>query len=243
MELEFVRSVNISAEKAPLVKQTKQENDVILTCHGQYWVNLNSKDPATLQASKERIIKACEIADACDVWSVCYHMAYYQDHDKETTFQNIKAALKDVFRELQEREINNLWLRPETGGKLNQFGDVDELVRLSQEFDQVLPCIDFAHHFARTQGKCNTYEDWSKILETIEKGLGRKGLDNMHIHTEGIEYGTSGEKKHVNLNECKINYQDLIKAFKDFKIKGVVTCESPNIEEDALLLKKTYWKK
>src|SRR3989338_3303236 len=240
MEIEFVRNVNISLEKAPEVRKIKTEQEINLTCHGQYWVNLNSQDKAIVEASKKRIIDACTIADAAGVWSICYHMAYYMKLEKEVVFLNIKNALKDVFKELRDRSINKLWLRPETGGKINQFGDVDELVRLSQEFEQIQPCIDFAHHFARTQGKCNTYADWSRILETIEKGLGREGLDNMHCHMEGIVYGASGEKNHVNLKECTINYQELVKAWKDFKIKGVITCESPNIEEDALLLKNTY---
>ncbi len=242
MELEFVRNVNISAEKAPEVKKIKEEHDVVLTSHGQYWVNLNSLDPATLESSKKRILQACEIAEACGVWSICYHMAYYMKLDKEKVYQNLKVALTDVTKQLQEKSLTNVWLRPETGGKLSQFGDVHELVRISQDFEQVMPCIDFAHHFARTQGKCNTYEDWCEILQVIEKGLGREGLNNMHCHTEGIEYGDTGERNHVNLNECKLNYLDLVKAWKEYKIKGVITCESPNIEDDAMLLKNSYWK-
>ena len=101
-----------------------------------------------------------------------------------------------------------------------------------------MPCIDFAHHYARSLGQINTYQDFSHILESIEKGLGREALDNMHIHTEGIEFGKTGERNHVNLDECDLNYQELVRAWKDFKIKGVVICESPNIESDALLLKK-----
>jgi deoxyribonuclease-4 len=37
-----------------------------------------------------------------------------------------------------------------------------------------------------------------------------------------------------------MDYKTLSMLWKEFKIKGCVICESPNIEEDALLLKKTY---
>ena len=77
-------------------------------------------------------------------------------------------------------------------------------------------------------------------MEAIEKGLGKEGLNNMHIQICGINYGPKGEKNHINLNESDFNWKELLKVWKEFKIKGVVIDESPNVEGDALLLKKTY---
>ena len=37
-----------------------------------------------------------------------------------------------------------------------------------------------------------------------------------------------------------MNYKDLLKAFKDFNVKGALVCESPNIEDDTVLIKKYY---
>ena len=68
----------------------------------------------------------------------------------------------------------------------------------------------------------------------------QKALKEMHIHLSGINYGEKGEKNHLELEDSDMNYKDLIKVWKDFKIKGVVVSESPNIEKDALLMKKTY---
>jgi deoxyribonuclease-4 len=103
-----------------------------------------------------------------------------------------------------------------------------------------MPCVDFSHLYARTNGKNNTKQEFSQILEDIEKGLGKVALNNMHIHISGIEYGEKGEKHHLILKESKFNYRDLLKTLKEFKVKGVVICESPNIEKDALLMKKIY---
>ena len=105
-----------------------------------------------------------------------------------------------------------------------------------------MPCIDFAHFHARTNGKYNSYKEFYSILESIEKKLGKKGLENMHMHITGIDYGEKGEKRHLNLKESDLKYRDLIKALKDFKVKGVAISESPNIEEDALTVKKLYEK-
>ena len=77
-----------------------------------------------------------------------------------------------------------------------------------------------------------------KILAEIEKSLGRQALNNMHIHLAGINYTIKGERNHLNLKDSDLNYKDLIRSFKEFKIKGVVISESPNIESDALVLKE-----
>lgn len=241
MEIEFVHSVNLSKETALLVNKTAKENEVILTTHGQYAINLNSDDKTKIEASKKRILDACKIANLAGSWSICYHMAYYGKGDKNKVTSVVVNSVKEIVKQLQD-EGNKIWLRAETGGRISQWGELNELIELSKECEQVLPCIDFAHHYARSLGKVNRYEDWKEILIQLEKNLGRECLDNMHIHTEGIAFTKNGEKNHLNLNECDINYKDLIRVWKEFKIKGVVTCESPNIEEDALLLKKTYEK-
>ena len=62
----------------------------------------------------------------------------------------------------------------------------------------------------------------------------------MHIQAQGVEYTGKGERRHMNIKESNLRYKDLVKSWKDYKIKGVVICESPNIEEDSLLLQKEY---
>ena len=81
---------------------------------------------------------------------------------------------------------------------------------------------------------------WAIIFEKIGNELGDFALNNFHAHIAGIEYSAKGEKKHLNLEESDFNYKDLLKAFKDFNIKGAIVCESPNIEDDAKLLKDYY---
>jgi len=241
MELEFVRSVNISEERAPEVKKSAEENDVVLTCHAPFFINLNSLEEAKLKASIGRILSSAIIADLCGAWSVCFHPGFYQKSTKEEAFERVRDAVEWMSSTLKEEE-NNIWLRLETTGKESQFGNIDEILRLSHEFDNVMPCIDFAHLHARSNGKYNSYKEFSGILGKIEKKLGKKGLENMHIHITGIAYGEKGEKHHLNLKESDLKYKELVKAFKDFKVKGVVISESPNIEEDALLVKNIYTK-
>ena len=241
MEMEFVHSVNITKEKAPEIKNAAEESNVVLTCHAPYFINLNSLEEAKIKASIDRILNSARITNLCGGYSVCFHSGFYMGQEPKKVYDAIKHNLKDIISTLK-KENNNIWVRPETTGKETQFGNVDEILQLSQELDNVMPCVDFAHFHARTNGKYNTYREFASILEAIEKKLGRKGLENMHMHITGIAYGPKGEKNHLTLEESDLNYKELIKVLKDFKVKGVAISESPNIEEDALLMKKTYSK-
>ncbi len=239
MELEFVRSVNISKEKAPLVKEAAKKHNIILSCHGQYFINLNSQEPEKIAASKQRILNAARIAHLCGASSLTFHAGFYMKQDPEEVYQTIKAGIVEVV-EILKKEGNNIWIRPETTGKATQWGSVEEIIRLSKEVEQVLPCIDFSHIYARSIGKLNSLEDFRAILKLVEKELGRKALDNMHIHLSGIHHGEKGERHHLTLKESDFNYLAVLKALKEFDCKGIVISESPIIEKDALLLQKEY---
>jgi len=239
MELEFVHSINISKEKAPDVSEVAKKNNVVLTCHAPYFINLNSEDKKKFHASVSYIANSAKIASLCNGWSVCFHAGYYMKSDKEKTYERIKEGVKKIVNEVKQFD-NKIWIRPEISGKMSQFGDLDELIKLSREVEQVMPCVDFSHFFARTAGKNNSKKEFEEILTKIEKGLGKKALENMHMHVSGIAYGDKGEKNHLILKESKFNYKELLRVLKEFKVKGVLICESPNVEDDALLMQKTY---
>ena len=240
MELEFVRSVNLSEKSATQVKEAAQQNNVVLSCHGQYFVNMNGNEKIVV-ASKRMMLQAARMAWLAGAFSITYHIAYYLKSSKEQAYATVKKNLKEVLDTLKQEGIG-IQLRPEIAGRLTQFGDLQECIKLSQELDNMQPCIDFAHFHARTNGKNNTYKEFAAILAEIEKDLGKAALDQMHIQVAGIAYNDTGERNHLNFKESDFNYQELMKALKDFKVKGVVICESPNIEQDALLLQETYQK-
>jgi len=239
MELEFVRNINLNPTSAKELLESNKNQEIIFTCHGSYFINLNAADKDTIIASKRRIIEGATMARMAGAWSMTFHAAYYLKDEKSVVYDRVKDRLKEITSELQDIG-NDIWVRPETTGKESQFGNLKEIIQLSQEVDNVLPCVDFAHLHARTNGKYNTTEEFREVMTMIEKGLGRRGLDNMHIHMSGINYGPKGEKNHLFLEESDFNWKDLLKVWKEFKIKGAVINESPNIEDDALLMKK-YW--
>lgn len=239
MEIEFVHGVRMSDKTREIVKTLSKEKNLILTAHGPYYINLNSNEEEKIDASIQRIIDTAQTAHDVGAYSITYHAAYYMGKDKEVVYEQVKKQTKKIV-DILEKEKTEVWVRPETTGKPTQWGDYEEIIKLSKEFEMVLPCIDFSHIHARTGGKYNTYDEFSLVLERIGKELGDIALENFHAHIAGIEYTSKGEKQHLILQDSDMNYKDLLRALKNFNVKGAVVCESPNIEGDAQILKDYY---
>ncbi len=235
LELEFVRGVRISDKSREAVSRTKK----IITAHAPFYVNLNAVEPEKVEASVQRIIETAEVTNALGGYSITFHAGYYLGQDKEEVYSKISSQIK-IITDALSKNGNKIFVRPETTGKATQWGDVDEIIRLSKEYETVYPCVDFSHLHARYAGIMNTYDEFCSVFEKIGKELGDFALNNFHAHIAGIEYTQKGEKQHLNLEESDMNYKDLLKAFKAFEVKGAVVCESPNIEDDCKLLKDYY---
>ena len=238
MELEFVQGVRMGEAGARLVADTAQSEGVKLSAHGPYFVNLNAREPEKITASQERILQTARIAAICGAQSIVFHAAYYLGDPPEKTYSSVKKNLAQIMNQLK-RENNRVWVRPEVMGKPTQFGTIEEVLELCAELEGVGICMDFAHWHARS-GESNSYPEFASILQQIKQGLGNQALEDMHIHISGIAYGKKGELKHLDLKDADLNYIALLRALKDYGAKGLVICESPNLEEDARLLQETY---
>ncbi len=240
LEVEFVHGVRMSEDTRKFLKQISQEQGFVLTSHGPFYINLNSKEPEKVEASVQRIVETAQAVHDFGGYSITYHAAFYMGVDKETVYNQVKTQTKNIVEILEQNKIDDVWIRPETTGKATQWGDYEEIIRLSKEFEMVLPCVDFSHVHARTGGEYNTYDEFCKILDRISKELGQRAIDNFHAHLAGIEYTKKGEKRHLIFEEADMNYKDLLRAMKSFGVKGALVCESPNIETDAKILKDFY---
>ncbi len=236
MELEFVRGVKMGERTARLVQEAAKRLDIRLSVHAPYYINLNA-DGGTLEASKERILNSARIGHICGANSVVIHAGFIQEYSHEAVYDRIKTALVDIREKLLSEKVE-ITLRIETMGRESQFGSLEEVLDIT-EVNGVMPCIDFSHLHA-VSGKNNSRDEFASILSRVEEKLGRKGLDDMHIHVSGIEYSDKGEKNHLVFAESDFKYKELAQVFVDFDIKGMVICESPNLEQDALSLKSEY---
>jgi deoxyribonuclease-4 len=238
MELEFVQGVRMGETGARLVADIATERGIKLSAHAPYFINFNAREPEKIRASQERLLQTARIASLCGAKSVVFHTAYYLGDPPQQAYSKVKKYLAETLDQLK-RENNQVKIRPEVMGKPSEFGTPDEIFNLCTELEGLAPCLDFAHWHART-GKFNSYPEFASMLLQVKERLGRAALDDIHIHVSGIAYGLKGEIRHLNLKESDFQYVEFLQALNDYEVKGLVICESPNLEEDALLLQATY---
>lgn len=225
-EIEYTHGIKMSNATAKKVGEAAKKNGIKLSVHAPYFINLNSDDRKKLEASKKRILTSCERAHHLGAERVVFHPGFYGRTDRETTFQNIKEAMVEMQKEIKRKKWK-VKLAPETTGKLNVFGSLDEILRLVKE-TKCSFCVDFAHLKARGRGRI----DYGKVLEKL------KGFKHIHCHMSGIEYTDKGERRHLMTDRKEI--AALAKAMLKAKINATIINESPDIFGDAVLGKEVF---
>jgi len=237
MELEFVRGVNMKKETAKKVGTAARENGVVLSVHAPYYINLNSDEREKVEASKKRIWNSLEIGEAAGAEIVTFHPAYFGKREKQEAMIAVENALAELLEKMKENGMK-IRLAPETTGKHSAFGSLEETLELCKRLDGVQPMLDFSHLHARLNGGLKGKEDFARVLEKVPA----KHLKELRMHASGINYSEKGERNHLNMGESDFNYRAMLEALKGAGVSGVVICESPNLEEDALLMKSTWEK-
>lgn len=239
LEVEFVQGVRMSGETAEKIKEKATALNIGLSAHAPYYINLNASEQGRRLLSRERLLSSARQGELCGAKCVVFHAGYYGKDTPVKAYKTIKIEIEEILSILKSQK-NPVSLRIETMGKLSQFGSLDEVLFICRELEGLLPCLDFSHILAR-EGKVNSYIQFQRILSKVQKKLGQSAIKNLHIHISGVEYNKKGEMKHLNLRDSDFHYEDLIRALKDCDGEGMVICESPNLEQDALMLQKLYW--
>jgi len=240
LEIAWVRSVRVTDQSCDDIAACGLLHDVSLSIHAPYYINLNSQTADLMAKSDERLLAAARKGWRAGARDIVFHPGSYHNQPPEQVYERMKEKLLEIRGILDEEGIDVI-LRPETMGKPAMIGTLDELLELSREIPGVLPCIDFAHLHAR-EGLVNSYEEFAAVFQRVEAALGRRGLETLHAHLSGIDYGLRGERCHLPLNECDLKYRELLQAMIDFDVRGTIAVEAPIPFHvaDALTLQATY---
>lgn len=239
LELAWVRSVRVSEKTCSLIKETAQKENVALSIHAPYYINLNADDEEWPK-SRKRLMDAAYFGDLAGATEIIFHPGSYFKRPPEEVLPVAIPRLSGCLEELRGLGVTAT-LRPETMGKSAMLGSLADTLEMGKAIEGILPCIDFAHLHSRPgDGSMNTYDEWATALKSYRKALGKKSLKNLSCHLSGIEYGEKGERHHLPMAESDFNLEALFQALYDFECSGRILCESPILEEDAQLYKETW---
>lgn len=239
LELGWVRSVRVSEKTCEKIKSTAEESGVAISVHAPYYINLNADDDEWPK-SRKRLMDAALFGNLAGATDIVFHPGSYFERPPDEVLKVAIERLRGCIDHLRSAG-NSVILRPETMGKSAMLGSLNDTLQMSLEIEGVQPCFDVAHLFARPgDGSMNSYDHWARALEAYGNKLGEDSLNQLHIHISGIDYGEKGEKEHLPLDESEFNYKSFLKALDDFNCQGRILCESPTLEEDALICKSAW---
>ena len=237
------RGVRVSEENAAIYRKNAEELGVVTSLHAPYFISLSSVEEEKRIKSVDYILQSAKAADMLGANRIVVHSGSCAKISREEALELAKNTLKMAKTALIENNLSHIHICPETMGKINQLGTLDEVLELCLVDDSFIPCIDFGHLNARTLGCVSTKEQFESVLDAIENKLGIDRLKCFHSHFSKIEYTSGGEKKHLTFEDDVYgpNFEPLAELVAKKNLSPYFICESAGTQaEDALFMKKVY---
>ena len=241
-EVECGRGVRLSqtAQELPLLAK---ENGIYITLHAPYFISLSSVEEEKRQNSVGYILESAKAAKTVGAEKIVVHSGSCSKISRAEALYLAKQTLAMAQKALDENGLSDIIICPETMGKINQLGTLEEVAELCKIDERFLPTVDFGHLNARTLGGIKSRGDYAKMLDYIENELGHDRLSRMHIHFSKIEYTNGGEKKHLTFSDSVFGpqFEPLLEEIRERGLEPSIICESDGTQaEDAAAMKKYY---
>ena len=241
-EYSFGRGVNISDASCQKLGKTFSDNNIELSVHAPYFINLANEDTEMVLKSYKYLIDSAKKAQIFGAKRVIFHPSTQGKLDRKTAVELTKNRLTEFTNLVYKEGLNDICFCPETMGKLAQIGTIEEIVNFCAIDSIYLPTIDFGHINAREQGSLTTKLDYETRISYILEVLGERAK-NFHIHFSKIEYTAKGEKKHLTFDDEVYgpDYKPMLQAIKSLKVEPVIICESSGTQaRDAKIMKEYF---
>lgn len=242
-EYQCGRGVKIGEDKADMLGRLAAEKGIKLSLHAPYYISMSSVEEQKRDNSVDYILASARAVNAMGGSRIVVHTGSCGKLPREEALRLAKDTMKKAVAALDNEGLGNIRVCPETMGKMNQLGTLDEVLELCTLDERLLPCIDFGHLNARTLGALKEKQDFAAVLDAIENKLGAARLKEFHSHFSKIEYTAGGEKRHLTFEDTVFgpDYEPLIELIYERGLCPTVICESAGTQaEDALAMKKLY---
>ncbi len=244
-EYQCGKGVNIGEETARKLGENSRVNGIAMSLHAPYFINLANPDPESLRKTAGYILSACQAADWMGATRVTVHTGAIMKRERSEAQAVALTSTKEIVKIADGEGYGHIALCLETMGKINQLGDLDEVLELCMLDERLLPCVDFGHLYARTLGVLDgSREHMCRILDRMEEVLGAHRAARFHSHFSKIQFTPGGgEKMHLTFDQSDYgpDYIPLMEELARRKWNPTIICESAGTQaEDALTMKRAY---
>lgn len=244
-EYQCGRGVKVSDELASKLRSESEKYSISLSLHAPYFISLSSVDSEKRDNSINYILQSCDAANRIGADRIVIHSGSCAKISRDEALELAKDTLIRARKMAVEQGYEHIRFCPETMGKVNQLGDLDEVLELCRLDDSFIPCVDFGHLNARSFGGIKTISDYEKMLDKISDKLGVERMNCFHSHFSKIEYTVpGGEKRHLTFDDALgfgPEFEPLMELVAQKAISPVFICESAGTQTEDALTMKTYY--
>ncbi len=242
-EYQCGRGVRVSEDTAREMGRLAAEYGIQISLHAPYFISLASADPEKRDNSIRYILESARAVTAMGGTRIVAHPGGLGGLSRAEATALASVTLRRAQEALDAEGLSAVHICPETMGKINQLGDLEEVLTFCQLDERFLPCIDFGHLNSRTLGGINTREAFAAVLDRVTDVLGTERAAQFHSHFSKIEYTGGGEKRHLTFADTVYGPepQPLMQLVRERGLTPTFICESDGTQaEDACTLKRLY---
>ncbi len=243
-EYQCGKGVSVGEATARAIGEKAAQAGIVLSLHAPYFVNPANPDPDSQEKTAGYVLAACRVARWMGAGRVVIHTGALQKRTREDALATAKESFKMLRRRCDDEGYADILLCPETMGKINQLGDLEEVLALSVVTHGLLPCVDFGHLYARSLGALEGQEATARMLDRMAEVLGEEKARCFHSHFSMIEFTPKGgEARHLTFDQTDFgpDYRPLCRELARRGWSPTIICESAGTQDiDALIMKKEY---
>lgn len=243
-EYQCGKGVSVGEATARAIGEKAAQAGIVLSLHAPYFVNPANPDPDSQEKTAGYVLAACRVARWMGAGRVVIHTGALQKRTRADALATARESFKMLRRRCDDEGYEDILLCPETMGKINQLGDLEEVLALSVVTHGLLPCVDFGHLYARSLGALEGQEATARMLDRMAEVLGEEKASRFHSHFSMIEFTPKGgEARHLTFGQTDFgpDYRPLCRELARRGWSPTIICESAGTQDiDALTMKEEY---
>ena len=242
-EYQCNKGIHISNDSAKKLGELAKEFGISLSIHSQYYISLSSTEEEKREKSVEYLMGCFRIADIMGAKRIVVHTGSASKITREEALKLSLNTIEKTLKQAREEGYNDIFLCPETMGKINQLGDLNEVLKLCRTDEMLIPTLDFGHLNARTLGGIKTKADYEKIIDTMIDKIGIDKAKIFHSHFSKIHYTIQGEKKHLTFEDTEYgpDFEPLMEVLYEKQLTPFIVCESAGTQDlDVMQMQRFY---
>ena len=150
-EYQCGRGVRLGLDKAAALKEAFDAKGITFSVHAPYYISMSSLEEDKRLNSVNYLLQSCALVKALGGRRVIFHAGSCGKQSREAALEKALDTMRRAVQAVDEAGYGDCILCPETMGKVNQLGTLDEVLALCSVDERMIPCVDFGHLYARSQ--------------------------------------------------------------------------------------------